>query len=235
MIEFAMTQDGVSVPKKDTSAYVTFLKQQFALLGLTAYSGDPTTNGCPFDFGDFTYTQGSTTSYDSFMLTIVHPEMTDSCIVIAYLAQLTINSFTGGNGSYSYAAVYSRNSDGELVFSRTTIDATLYYYGWRIAGASSVAFRLSRANAVIMGSNIAAIVVNSTLTAYTHNLTPVYVPNIQPSDIYFIAINKPVADYGIAKIGFPSNDVIDSNICELLIQGTYYYPLSNTKPFVCIY
>lgn len=237
MIEFAMMNNGEQPP--NATVYAEFLIQQFSLLGLTAYLGDPSTNGCPFDFGDFTYTQNSDPT-KNFMLTVIHPEMQDSCIVISYRATLTLAEFFGASQVDNvYYGIFARDKDNNLSASigKNTYYYSLYLYAWRISTSHAVALRLSEAAVVVIGKDIIGLIASSSHRFFfTHYHVPILLPDVTPDDPHYLAINKPIAEYGLAYITFSSNDIISSELVELLIQGTYYYPLYiEPNKFYCIY
>lgn len=247
MINYYEINDGQTVSANNTQAYKEFIMARAIGLGLYIFEGDPTTNGCTFDFGDFTYTPSQSSSYDSFMLTIVHPNNPDLCIVIGYLGTLKLNGFTGGS-SYTYLAIYSHGPDGSLIYSRiSSSTTTLGYksYMWCADTSSTALMIFSGYTSLVVSNTMCGIISGNTTSAvpyfYTNKLVPIQFANIVPTDPHVIVINKPVAEYGVALVAFPTTDpIIKNRMFQFLLQGKTFYvinPVSRSlnSKFYCIY
>lgn len=229
MMKYYEINDGASVPKNNTQAYKELIMSRLIELGLYVFDGDPTTNGCTFDFGDFTYTPSSSASYDSFMLTVVHPENNNLCIVIAYLADLTLTSFAGGT-SQVVVAVYSHNIAGYLVFNKQQYALSTfgeYSYLWTVDTLQCKSIVFSRGLAIVISDLTSGWIYDVSYSLFTNNLVAIQLANVAPTDPHVLVINKPIAEYGIALIIFPSLDLIrGSRVSQFLLQGKTYYALN---------
>lgn len=255
MMKYYEINDGASVPNNNTQAYKELIISRLIELGLYVFDGDPTTNGCTFNFGDFTYTPSSSASYDSFMLTIVHPENNNLCIVIAYLAGLTLTSFTGGTSQVNIA-VYSHDTTGDLVFNKQQYSPSsfgYYSYLWTVNTLQCKSIIFSEGLAVVISTLTSGWIYGVSCSLFTNNLVAIQLANVAPTDPHVLVINKPIAEYGVALIIFPSLDLIrGSRVSQFLLQGkTYYainfksreaslYSTSTSTPsiyttFICIY
>lgn len=245
MIEFKRIGAGGSPNISTMPDFKAGLIQTLIQNGMRVYDGNPTVNGCPFNFSQFTYNPGTSASYYTMFLVVMNQNVDNMCLLLTSGAALSSAGFTG-TSDIAYLAVAYVDNQGAISLSSTSNSYTLIYsldsYVITTNNLLAITWRVSdfKRVGVCIGDNIWAYTNNTKPTQFfTTGLIAINIPNIAADDPHTLVINKPLGEYGIAAIVFPSNDIVNSNYYNMqyLIQNTTYYCISNPGSTVkyCIY
>ena len=245
MIEFKRIGAGGYPDISTMPDFKAGLIQTLSQNGMRVYDGDPSQNGCPFNFSQFTYNPGSSTSYYTMFLVVMNQNVDNMCLILTSGAGLSSTGFTGTSSYIYLAAAYVDNQGnisisignnyGDSVYSLdsyiiTTNNKVSIVWGTEL---SSYGF--------CIGDNVWAYRMRSSGTQFfTTGLVTINIPNIVADDPHTLVINKPLGEYGVAAIAFPSKDTASqypNYNRQYLIQNTMYYCISDPSAAVkyCIY
>lgn len=212
--------------------------------GMRVYDGNPTVNGCPFNFSQFTYNPGTSTSYYTMFLVVMNQNVDNMCLILTSGAELSSTGFTS-TASYAYLAVAYVDVQGKISLSRIRNSISSIYsldsYIITTNSAMSIVWGTSSSQGVCIGNNIWAYIYGTSSTKFfTTGLVTINIPNIVADDPHTLVINKPLGEYGVAAIAFPSKDTASqypNYNRQYLIQNTMYYCISDPSAAVkyCIY
>ena len=245
MIAFQRIGSGGSPNDSTMPDFKNALIQTLTQNGMRVYDGNPSVNGCPFNFSQFTYSPGSSTSYYTMFLVVMNQNVDNMCLILTSGATLSSTGFTGTD-SYAYLAVAYADDQGKISMSsqsESSYSSTYSLDSYIITTNSLVAivWGVSSSRGVCIGNNIWAYINGtSSIKFFTTGLVTINIPNIVADDPHTLVINKPLGEYGVAVIAFPPADtasqVYNCNR-QYLIQNTTYYCISNPGTAVkyCIY
>ena len=245
MIEFKRIGAGGSPNISTMPDFKNDLIQTLTQRGMRVYDGNPSQNGCPFNFSQFTYNPGSSTSYYTMFLVVMNQNVDNMCLILTSGATLSSAGFTGTSDS-AYLAVAYVDNQGTISLSSTSNSYTRIYsldsYIVTTNNLLAITWRLSDSTraGICIGNDVWAYA-NRTRDVhfFTTGLLTINIPNVTPDNPHTLVINKPLGEYGIAAIAFPSNDIVNGNYYNMqyLIQNTTYYCISNPGAAVkyCIY
>lgn len=242
MIAFQRIGSGGSPNVSTMPDFKAGLIQTLTQNGMRVYDGDPSLNGCPFNFSQFTYNPGTSTSYYTMFLVVMNQNVDNMCLILTSGATLSSTEFTGTT-SYLYLAVAYVDDQGKISLSSTGNSSIYSLDSYIITTNSSVAivWGTSSSQGVCIGNNIWAYIYGTSSTKFfTTGLVPINIPNIVADDPHTLVINKPLGEYGVAAIAFPSADTASQSVNynrQYLIQNTMYYCISDPSAAVkyCIY
>lgn len=245
MIAFQRIGSGGSPNDSTMSDFKNALIQTLMQNGMRVYDGNPSLNGCPFNFSQFTYSPGTSTSYYTMFLVVMNQNVDNMCLILTSGAKLSSTGFTSTD-SYAYLAVAYVDDQGKIsmsIQSGSSYNRTYSLDSYIIATNSSVAivWEISSGHGVCIGNDIWAYINGTSSTKFfTTGLVTINIPNIVADDPHTLVINKPLGEYGVAVIAFPSSDTASqayNRNRQYLIQNTTYYCISDPGAAVkyCIY
>ena len=245
MIAFQRIGSGGSPNDSTMPDFKNALIQTLTQNGMRVYDGNPSVNGCPFNFSQFTYSPGSSTSYYTMFLVVMNQNVDNMCLILTSGATLSSTGFTGTD-SYAYLAVAYADDQGKISMSsqsESSYSSTYSLDSYIITTNSLVAivWGVSSSRGVCIGNNIWAYINGtSSIKFFTTGLVTINIPNIVADDPHTLVINKPLGEYGVAVIAFPPADTasqVHNYNRQYLIQNTTYYCISNPGTAVkyCIY
>ena len=244
MIEFQRIGSGGSPNVSTMPDFKSGLIQTFTQNGMRVYDGDPSLNGCPFNFSQFTYSPETSTSYYTMFLVVMNQNVDNMCLILTSGATLSLTGFTGTTSNAYLAAAYV-DAQGNISLSSISNTLSLIYsldsYIITTNSVVSIVWGTSSGRGVCIGNNIWAYIYETSSTKFfTTGLVTINIPNIVADDPHTLVINKPLGEYGVAAIAFPSADTASkypNYNRQYLIQNTMYYCISNPSDAVkyCIY
>lgn len=245
MITFQRIGNGGSPNITTMPDFKDALIQALSQNGMRVYDGDPSQNGCPFNFSQFTYNPGSSTSYYTMFLVVMNQNVDNMCLILTSGAILLSTGFTSTT-SNAYIAVAYVDDQGKISLSSASNSFSLMYSldSYIITTNSAVSIvwgTSSTTHGICIGSNVWAYLNSaSDIGFFTSGFVALNIPNIVADDPHTIVINKPIGEYGVAAIAFPSADTASQAVNynrQYLIQNTTYYCVSNPGAAVkyCIY
>ena len=166
------------------------------------------------------------------------------CLILTSGAELSSTGFTSTT-SKAYLAVAYVDDKGKISLSSTSNSLSSVYsldsYIITTNSAISIVWGKSSSRGVCIGNNIWAYIYGKSSTKFfTTGLVALNIPNIVADDPHTLVINKPIGEYGVAAIAFPSKDTASQAANynrQYLIQNTTYYCISYPGDAVkyCIY
>ena len=248
MIEFQRVGNGGPPNDSTMPDFKNALIQTLTQKGMRVYDGDPSLNGCPFNFSQFTYNPGTSTSYYTMFLVVMNQSVDNMCLILTSGAELSLTGFTDNPTYYAYIAVAYSDEQGNISMSIQKLGyytSTYSLDSYTITTNSSVAIVFGTSSnsyllGICIGANTWGYVGEGTAKFFTTGLVTINIPNIVADDPHTLVINKPFGEYGLAAIAFPSADTASQSINynrQYLIQNTMYYCISNPGAAVkyCIY
>lgn len=244
MIAFQRIGSGGSPNDSTMPDFKNALIQTLMQNGMRVYDGNPSLNGCPFNFSQFTYSPETSTSYYTMFLVVMNQNVDNMCLILTSGAKLSSTGFTSTD-SYAYLAVAYVDDQGKISLSSISDSLSSVYSldSYIITTNSSVAivWGVSSSQGVCIGNDIWAYIDGTVSTKFfTTGLVTINIPNIVADDPHTLVINKPLGEYGVAVIAFPSSDTASQAYNynrQYLIQNTTYYCISDPGAAVkyCIY
>lgn len=245
MIEFQRIGSGGSPDVSTMPNFKKALIQTLTQKGMRVYDGNPSLNGCPFNFSKFTYNPETSTSYYTMFLVVMNQSVDDMCLILTSGAKLSSTGFTE-TSSYAYLAVAYVDNQGNISISIGddrghgiySLDSYIITTNNKV---SIVWGTYSDGYGFCIGNNVWAYSMPSGgIHFFTTGLVTINIPNIAADDPHTLVINKPLGEYGVAAIAFPSEDTAShytNRNRQYLIQNTMYYCISNPGAAVkyCIY
>ena len=221
-----------------------FIQKMTSLLtsqGYRVYSGDPSLNGCPFDFSAFEYRPEPSSKFPEMFLVIMN-DYDDMCLVLCSGGKLTPLGFTGSTSVQEMAILYKEPADTLQIIKSGNASFESAGYSITTNRGMAVVFGTQdySSKAMYIGSNVWGCLSGTDTIFLAHAMIPIPIPNTVPSDPHTLVVNKPQGEYGLAMIGFPKNDVVNVGGTynrQYLIQDITYYVISapdDTKRY-CIY
>ena len=243
MITFQRIGSGGSPDISTMPNFKNALIQTLIQNGMRVYDGDPSLNGCPFNFSQFTYNPGTSTSYYTMFLVVMNQSVDNMCLILTSGATLSSTGFTE-TSNYAYLAVAYVDDQGKISLSSTSDSLSSIYsldsYILTTTSAMSIVWGTSSSRGVCIGANAWGYMRGGTAKFFTTGLATINIPNIAADDPHTLVIKKPLGEYGLAAIAFPSKDTASQYPnCnrQYLIQNTIYYCISDPADQVkyCIY
>ena len=244
MIEFQRVGNGGSTNFSTMPDFKNALIQTLTQNGMRVYDGDPSLNGCPFNFSQFTYNPGTSTSYYTMFLVIMNQNVDNMCLILTSGATLSSTGFTETSSNIYLAAAYVDNQGNISISIGDNYGRSVYSLDSYIITTNnkvSIVWGTESINAgICIGDGIWAYIREGTAKFFTTGLVTINIPNVAADDPHTLVINKPLGQYGVAAIAFPSKDTASqypNYNRQYLIKNTMYYCISAPSAAVkyCIY
>ena len=244
MIEFQRIGSGGSPNLSTMPDFKNALIQTLTQNGMRVYDGNPTVNGCPFNFSQFTYNPGTSASYYTMFLVVMNQNVDNMCLILTSGATLSSTGFTETSSYIYLAAAYVDNQGNISISIGNNYGNSVYSLDSYIITTNnkvSIVWGTDSSYGFCIGDNVWAYKMPYAGTQFfTTGLVTINIPNIVADDPHTLVINKPLGEYGLAAIAFPSKDTasqFQNYNRQYLIQNTMYYCISDPGAAVkyCIY
>lgn len=245
MITFQRVGDGGTPSVSTMPDFKAGLIQTLTQNGMRVYDGDPSLNGCPFNFSQFAYSPGTSASYYTMFLVVMNQSVDNMCLILTSGAILSSTGFTRTSSNIYLAAAYVDNQGNISISIGNNHGSSVYSLDSYIITTNnivSIVWGTALASyGFCIGDNVWAYNMRSGgIQFFTTGLVTINIPNIVADDPHTLVINKPLGEYGLAAIAFPSADTASQSQNynrQYLIQNTMYYCISNPGAAVkyCIY
>lgn len=220
MISFAK----YSGPYGDYIQLADWIATVAATYNISAFVGNPSTNGCPFNFSNFSYEL--TAEQNACFVVLMNPSVNNMCIVVTMGVNLTASYAKYTGISTGFSAIFSVDESGQLSCIRDTF--YLADKAWIFSGKQNVALTFSDGDnyaTVLLGESAWAVTnsYSKKLNIVSAGLNTIAIPQSNPADYHTLIVNKPRSEIGVALLAFPKSDPNRSvTRSTVLIQGVTY-------------